>query len=287
MMTRVRSVASAASALSTTGPATVEAARTASIEREPATAAAPSGYPRPGFGDWLLLAGSVMFVAGGLFIIRSDPNTGIVTIAVFGLAAAVHAVNLVRKWRFYRMRRPLQVHVVGGVPIRPLRGNLVIAGAGIAALGVVIVVFGRHYGLVMWSIGWLLAATGIVLLLALAGRLLPVGYLRFDAPGITIAGRDWAYMIPWDNISQMATGEYNRNPVLLIRLHHEDAIEVRPPERKGKVLKRLAWSTALFGAPVMLMPSQYGLDLPLLVQALERYITIAPARAELSRHLVE
>jgi hypothetical protein len=74
---------------------------------------------------------------------------------------------------------------------------------------------------------------------------------------------------------------------LFIWLHHADTVEVHPPQRKGKVMKRLAFNTRLVGAPVMLLTSRYGLALPLLAQALHRYMTDSSARAELSRRLVE
>jgi hypothetical protein len=244
-----------------------------------------SAYPRPSILDWVLLGISVLFVLGGLFLLPFDPNTGIVTVAFFGLCAAVHGATVIRKLRFSRMN-PAHVEIVGGVPIKPLRANLIIIGAAVAVLGVVILVFGRHYGLLFWSIGWLLAAVGLVLLAGVATGLLPAGHLQFDPRGLTIAGRGHACLIPWDNISKMSAGEYNRNPALFIWLHRNDAVEVDPPEYKGKMLKRFATATGLIGAPVMLLTSQYGLALPLLAQAMERYITIPAARAELSRGLL-
>jgi hypothetical protein len=60
-------------------------------------------------------------------------------------------------------------------------------------------------------------------------------------------------------------------------------VAAHPPERKDQVARHLASNVGWFGAPVMLLTSQYRLDLPLLVQALERYITDPTARAELSR----
>jgi hypothetical protein len=249
-------------------------------------AATDNGFPKPSFFDWLALAIGVMFVLAGLVIFRFDRNSGIVTLTLFGLCAGVSVATIVRKLRFRRMR-PLRVELVGGVPIKPSRANVLIVSSSIAVLGVVILVFGRHYGLVFWSMGWLLAAIGFLLLLGLATGYLPVGHVQFDPGGITIASRKWAYMIPWDNISQMRAGEYSGNPALFIWLHRDHAVEAQPPELNGKVMKLLAMNTGLIGAPVMLMTSRYGLDLPLLACAMERYVTDPSARAELSRRLLE
>jgi hypothetical protein len=241
-----------------------------------------SAYPKPSILDWVLLGIGVLLVLGGLFILPSDPNTGIVTIAFFGLCTAVQGAAVVRKLRFRRMN-PVRVEIIGGVPIKPLRTNVIIIGTALAGLGVIILVFGRHYGFLFWLLGWLLAAVGLALLAGVATGLVPAGHLQFDPRGLTIAGRGHAYLVPWDNISRMSAGEYNRNPTLFIWLHRNDAVEVDPPEYKGKVLKRFTMTTRLMGAPVILMTSQYGLALPLLAQAMERYVAVPSARAELSR----
>jgi hypothetical protein len=93
----------------------------------------------------------------------------------------------------------------------------------------------------------------------------------------------WAYTIPWDGISRIGASEFHDNAALLIWLHHADVVNAHPPERKNQVVKHLASNLRWVGAPVMLLTSQYRMDLPLLVQALERYITDPSARTELSR----
>jgi uncharacterized membrane protein len=242
-------------------------------------------YRKPGMRDWALLGIGVTFVLTGLLVLPSNPNVGIVTIAFFGPCAMVFATSIVRKFRFRRLRA-LRVEIIGGVPIRPSRATVFVFGASLAMMGIVLVAFGRSYGIVFWALAWLIAIAGFATLLGLAAGWLPVGYLQFDPPGITIGRRGWAYTVPWDCISGISAGEYHDNAALFIWLDHPDAISAHPPERKGQVLKHLARNARWIGAPIMLMTSQYGMDLPLLVNAMERYITSPSARTELSRRLL-
>ncbi len=242
-------------------------------------------YPCPGIRDWALLAIGVGFTGAGLLILPFDRNVGIVTIAFFGLCAVVLATKIVRKLRF-RRPRPLRAEIVGGVPIRPSRAIAFGLGASLFALGAILVTFGRGYGVTFWSISWLVMAVGSALSIGIAVGWLPVGFIRFDPPGITIARRRWSYTIPWDCISGIAPGELHHNPVLYVWLDNPHAVDAHPPECKEQVVKHLASNARWVGAHVMLMTSQYRLELPLLVQALERYLADPSARAELARGMV-
>src|ERR1700730_12421571 len=249
------------------------------------TVAPNNGFPKPGIRDWTLLGIAVAFVLAGLFILPSDLNVGIVTIAFFGLCATVFAATITRKLRFRRLR-PLLVEIVGGVPIRPSRHRALAVGPSAPVLGVVLVAFGRSYGVVFWSIGWFLAAAGCLTLLGLAVGWLPVGDIQIDPAGRPIARRGWGYTIPRDVVSQISGGEIHGNAALFIWLHEPGAVRAHPPERKAQAVKHLAANTRWVGAPVLLLTSQYGMDLPLLMQAVERYVSDPAARAELARKLV-
>jgi hypothetical protein len=244
-------------------------------------------YARPGFRDWMLLGIGVTFVLCGLIpLFNGALNVGIVTITLFGLCTATSAASIIRKLRF-RRPHPLQVELVGGIPIRPSRVYYFTACAAITVVGVVVIVFGREYPDLFWYMGWPLAIGGCVMLFGLAIGRLPIGHLQFDPPGITISRGSWAYTIPWDGISKIGRGELSSHAALFIWPHHEDVVNVFPPERKGKLIRLFAQNLQWAGAPVIILPSRYGMDLPLLIQALDRYITIPSARTELSRRLLE
>jgi hypothetical protein len=255
-----------------------------------ATASPNDQYAGPGFRDWMLFGiGVIPVLCGliGLLFNPSNPNVGIVTITFFGLCTATSAVNIIRKLRFCRPR-PLRVEIVGGVPIRPSRVYYFIIGAAITVLGAVIIVFGREYPEPFWFMGWPLVIVGCLILSGLAIGRLPIGHLQFDPPGITISRGRWAYTIPWDGIAKIDRRELSdHHAVLLIWPHHEDVVSVHPQECKGRLTRHFAWNLHWAGAPIVILPSQYGMDLPLLIQAVDRYITVPSTRTELSSRLLE
>lgn len=237
-------------------------------------------YPAPAFRDWALFAISLAFVAAGLVVLPSAPDQAIVTVAFFGTCAAFFAATIIRKLRYRRMHG-LRVEISGGVPIRQSRGFRIALGAGLAALGAVLVVFGRGYGIVFWSISWFMAAAGAALILGVLSGRIAAGYIQFDPHGITFAQRNWAYTVPWDNISEIAGGELNSNAVLSIWLHDLKAVDVTPPDAAHDVFKAFFKSIRWTGAPITIMTAHYGVALPLLVSAMERYISEPAAREEL------
>jgi hypothetical protein len=237
---------------------------------------------RPSVKEWLHFLLALGFVVGGVFILPYDRDIGIVTIALFGSGWIVFAIPLFRKMR---PRRPssLQVGITGGLPIRPSRGVPAVIGVWLAGLGTLLVVFRQPYGIVMLVFGILIAMCGAYLLLALATGWLPSRYLQFDPSGITFGYRRWAYTVEWDNIAQIVAAEVHSNPLLLILLYQPDLVDVRPPGSGAQVFKHFSQNLAWRGAHITLGPSPYRMDVQLLMQALERYVTTPSARAELSR----
>jgi hypothetical protein len=239
-------------------------------------------HARPSAREWLRLAIGIAFVLCGLFLLPSNRAAGIVTLGVFGSSVLVFAIPICRK---LRSRRPhaRQVEIAGGVSIRPSRVVLAVAGAWLAGLGTMVAVFGGSYSIIMGACGVCIALPGFYLLFALTIGWLPNRYLRFDPAGITFGYRRWSYMVEWDNIAQVAAGEYSSNPIVGIHLQHPDLVAIQPPQHREQVYKRFAQNAMSCGAPIMLNPFQYQMDIHLLIQALERYIENPSARAELSR----
>ena len=242
-------------------------------------------YPKPNLQDWMLLTISILFVAVGLIILPSNRDVGVVTIAVSGPCAALSIATILRKLRF-RRTAPLRVELTGGVPIRPSRLVAATCGVAVATVGIILIVFGRSYGLMFWCLAWVIAFLGSSMLLGVALGLLPVGYIRFDPAGITFAQRRWAYTVPWGAIYQLSAGEYHGNAALGIWLYDFDLVSVQPTASRDHVLCRLAQNQVWFGAPIVLFTSRYRMELPLLMEAMQRYMTDPAARAELSRRLI-
>jgi hypothetical protein len=239
-------------------------------------------FPGPRLRDWALLAIGLGFVAMGVGLIPSHRDGAVAVIAFFGACALVAGRNVVRKLRYARMR-PIRVEVAGGVRIRPSRTHAAGLSAAILVLGAVLVVFGRTIGVGFWICSWFIAAAGALLSLGVATGRIPVGYVRLDPPGITLGGRRYSYMIPWDRIARLAAGEFHDNPVLLIWIDRPQDVLVRPPELQARAQAALLRNLGWVGAHVMVMTAQYQMDLPLLLRAMERYVADPSSRAELAR----
>jgi len=233
---------------------------------------------------WGLFAGSMVFVIGGL-LLRVSFAVAIVAIVFFGSCAALATMNLRREVRA-SSSAPGRVELIGGVPLRQSR--LLMGGLGIwmTALGLILATIGAQGGLIIQGIGLGLVALGCVILIGTALGWFSTVYLQFDPTGITVGQRGFAYLVRWDNIAGLGTGEIGKTPVILIRLHRPDGIEVSPPQRTTRTLKDLASCERLYDAHVVLMPMLYGVDASLLAQALDSYIRAPHARDELSARLI-
>jgi hypothetical protein len=244
-----------------------------------------SPYPRPGLRDWALLAINIVFVALGLFILPHNRDVGIVSLALFGPCLLVTVGSVLRKFRFRRLRA-LKAEIVGGVPIRQSRTQTLLTALVLTLMGVLTVLFGRSYGLIFWTLAWLMALTGGALTIAVLLGLIPDGYVKFDPEGITFGRARYSYLVPWDNIARVGAGQVHDNPALFIWLRDYDRVTVQPSEKRARVLKSFAWGAGWAGAPIMLLPSRYGMELPFLLIALGRYLTDPAARGELAHRLI-
>jgi hypothetical protein len=244
-----------------------------------------SPYPRPGFRDWALLGVSLAFVLCGLIILPHDLNVGLVTLAVFGPCAALAASIVLRKLRF-RGQHALKAEIVGGVPIRMSRKLFLTYGGVLAGMGLVMVLFGRGYGLIFWLLAWFVLFVGCALLAGVLSGRLASRTLQFDPEGIRFGQRGFVFTVPWESIVEMRGGELQSNPALFIWLRDAGGITVDPADQAHRVVKLMAHNIGWIGAPLVLFPSQYGLDLPLLTAALGRYLSDPDERQDLARRLL-
>ena len=158
-------------------------------------------------------------------------------------------------------------------------------GAWLAMFGIVLVVFGRDYPLVFRCLGGFVAIVGAALLVAaLTGRW-PGGYLQFDPEGLTIANRLWCARLPWEEITSVQEAKFHSNPVLLIAVADAVMLDITPAEERGRAMVAIAQSRAVKGAEFAITTTHYGIDLPVLAEAVARYVRDASARAELRPRL--
>lgn len=244
-----------------------------------------SPYPKPSLKDWSMVAIGIVFVVGGIILLPYKRDVGIVTLSFFGPCLVVAVLNVLRMFRFRRVRA-LKVEIVGGVPIRPSRAQLLGIALTLMLMGAVLIVFGRSYGLIFWTIAWIIALVGGALLIGVLSGRIPNDYLQFDPDGITFGRARYKYMVPWDNIAQLSGGTMHDNPALFIWLHDHEHVSVQPSEARPQLLKALATGTSWARAPIVLLPSRYNIDLPLLLRALERYLSDPVSRSELARRML-
>lgn len=236
---------------------------------------------RASFRDTLLLLINLLFVLGGLFILPSDRERGIVTLAFFGSCLAV---TLYMRWQVwfgdpFRLR---MVTVPGGVRITPKRGLLYLIGGWLAVLGIVLTVFGGGYPAPFRWLSMFMAAVGIAAFGAALFRLLPRGHMQFDPDALEIGEGRWAVRIPWPMISGVGEADYRMNRMVLIAVAGDSAdLTVIPDSRRAKAEKRMAFNRNWAGASFVIMPSHYGIGADVLSGAIERYSHDETARAEL------
>lgn len=238
------------------------------------------GAPGPSWRDWTLLAVNLVFVAMGVFILPGKFDVGVITIAFFGFCALAPLTTIVRKRRDQRTR-VLRAAVVGGVHIRPSRLRAGALGGGMLVLGATLIAFGRDYPLPFRVVAWIIAAVGFVFVTFVLLGKVPVGHLMFTPRGLTIGHRGFAMTVDWDDIAAWDGAEFNDNPLLRMWLREGAAPRVEPPTSAARAQRALASSQAWMGAPITIMTGMYALDLPLLLEAIARYVREPESRAEL------
>lgn len=238
----------------------------------------PSPLDRVTLQDWALAVIGGLLTLGGLLMLRSDFRTGIVTLVFFGLCF-VHAVSVILRKRRAREQVAMTASVAGGVPIRQSRERMALLGGALLSLGTLQAVFINDA--VQVGIGWLLITVGVFMLIGLAMGLLYTDYIQFDPAGITFGDRHGKAFVPWHAVTGLARADMNNNPLVLVSAD-APAIEVEPAYRP-RLLKRMARSRGSFGADFAIMSTVYGIDAPVLLAALQRYITEPESRQELRR----
>jgi hypothetical protein len=231
------------------------------------------------FKDWLLALIGLLFTLGGLLIIQKDFKVGITALAFFGSCFAVFLRIILRKLRLQR-QSPLTAIVVGGEPIRPSRVRIAMLGLGLMVVGTILALFQPDDNNILFGCALLMAIAGGVLLVGLVTGLLSKAYIQFDPPGITFGYWGGKATVPWSAITNVARGEIHNNQAVFIWVPHE-AVTVEPSSDLAKIHKQMTLSKTWAGADFVIMSSTYGIDAPILLAAIKRYITSPEARAEL------
>ena len=241
-------------------------------------------HPGPSRRDWAMLVTSGVFVAMGLLLLTHKPRVAIVTLALFGGCFALAARHVLEKRRFSQYR-PTRVEIAGGVPLRPSRGRALLLGVSVLFIGSIALLFADDAPWHVRACFWLMVLAGGVLSVLVAAGKAPAGFVQLDPLGISFGERGYALFVPWNAIETVAMGEVSHNPALFLRLSRPQDVRAVPAEAAPRVARLIHTNLTWFGAHVAFITSLYGLDLPLVAQAFERYVRDPEARAELGRRL--
>ena len=237
----------------------------------------PPPLDRISFQDWALAVIGGLFTLAALAIIQRDFKTGIVTLGFFGLCFA-HAVSVILRKRRARRQVAMTASVAGGVPIRQSRLRMGLLGAALLGLGALHAAFTTSA--VQIGIGWFLVAVGVLMLIGLASGRIYTAYLQFDPEGLTFGDRHGKAVVPWAAVTGLGRADMSNNPVVLVSVDVQ-AIEILPASRQARLFKQIGRTRGTFGADFALMSTVYGIDAPVLLAALERYVADPASREEL------
>ncbi|PJZ58118.1 hypothetical protein [Leptospira barantonii] len=240
---------------------------------------------KPTIRDWVLVGIGLAFVVMGIVILPKNPKVGIVTLTFFGLCAGVAIRTVIRKRKESKFQG-LSVHVIGGVEIRPSRLRILILSVSLVIVGAVLLIFGNEYPLVFRVLAGLICGIGIVLMVLVAFRKIPVGFIRFDYEGFTIGRKRWNVTLPWDEIALVRPGDFNGNSALYLWVKSYERIRTEPKEFHSLAVAEILSSESWVGSHFMILTENYNLHSPMVAEALERYVSEPEVREELKNRKI-
>ena len=229
--------------------------------------------------DWLLALTSLLFTLGSLVIMWSDFKVGLSTLAIFGPCLALF-VHIIRRKLRVQKQSTLTAAVVGGQPIRPAKSRIALLGAGFLVVGSILAIFQPDDDRIILPIALFIATTGAVVLVGLATGLTSRAFLQFDPLGLTMGYFGGRAIVPWSAIAEVARGEINNNQAVFLWVDPA-AVSAEPPSYQARLVKQMASTQRWLGADFVIISSSYGIDAPILLAAIQRYVTLPEARAEL------
>src|SRR5262245_33055328 len=161
------------------------------------------------FRDWRLLALSLVFCAGSVFILPRDPRMGAGTLLMFGPCLALAADRIRSKRRRDRFDATL-VSAPGGVELHMSKRNFLVISLAAICIGSSVFFYRNAPNLILAG-GGLFVVAGIAAAVAVVSGVFARRFLRFDPEGITIGEWRYSYQVDWDNIANLAEFEYASN----------------------------------------------------------------------------
>jgi hypothetical protein len=179
-------------------------------------------------------------------------------------------------------RQSGQSAIVGGRAIRPSRARACLIGLGLLLPGFYVMLFGTQFPLALQVLCSVMGISGALVLFGVVAGWLPAGYLRFDPLGLTVAYRNWSYLLPWDSIVKVGPGGTANMPIVLIWITHPESVRTPSTQARETLLRQIAFTRKCVDADLALTPASYNIELSVLLAAFERYRDQPMARNELN-----
>jgi hypothetical protein len=240
----------------------------------------PADPLAPGAKDFFLVGISVAFVLIAVWMWRDgrEPEKALGIGAFFLLCASVLGGSLLQKLRFRRQRAVARVEVAGGTRFAQRRGRMALLGAGVAGTGLALLAPTWRDNVVLGLCALLMALGGLVVLAGLLTGRLGSEFLALEPEGLRFGHRRWSVLVRWEQVRDVGSGSMADNPLLLLRVVDPEAVLATaegpegPARARARVAKRMRQTQQWTGCDFSVMTGQYGVDLPLLVRAIEGYL---------------
>lgn len=230
--------------------------------------------------DWTLAGIAAGLTLAGLGLLPGDFKNGVALLAMAGLGL-VHTLHVILRKRRLARLGSVSARVTGGVRLRPSRLQFALYGAALLAVGAVLASVAGPRDAQMGGGGWLSMLVGGGMLAGVAVGWLPLGHLQFDPDGLTVGDRGGQTRVPWDAITGLGGNEVDGQPAVLLTVDAH-ALVPMPPGHGAQLARRLAWARGKAGVDIIIFSHDYGIAAPVLLAALERYVTEPAARQELA-----
>lgn len=241
--------------------------------------------------DWLLLLGSAVFVAAGLWGMSrgGDVSATVAATAFFGACGALAVHKIADKLAIQRVLDDpdFSPRIPGGVPLVATRRGVALASVGLVALGLLMASTGGAIGRGFVVVSLLMAGLGGVVLILIAVKRGHVQSLTFTPEGLRVRDGSLRYLAPWDGVSIELVTLFDQ-PFAAVYLRQVSAVlaaaEVTdgdPQRARKKLARRLESSRARGGSHLLFPGGLYGTDAATLMRTMAHYVDHPEARAEL------
>lgn len=244
----------------------------------------------------LLLFFSFLFTGIGGFLAlygqsADDKNLGYGSIGLFGIWFLTFAFFGWRRSIFQRkiIEDATKVSIEGGRKFKIEKSKYYIVSIILISLGVFLSYFIR-INLVFTISFFILSTIGLIMLLGVLFGFFARDYLIFEADGIRVGLKKYFYIIRWDNVMKVTSGELRNHVAVFINLISPEDTTRYLYVKKGrrdrtikKVYSIIRRNLNITNYHLVILPERFGLDAGHFYRMLEGYLKYPEKRIELKK----